>query len=135
MHMKKLSQTEVEEILKESKIPVTVQRLSLVSFILQADHPTAEDVIKWATKNLAKVNTATVYNTLKTLEESGIIKKIKFPHLEHFVYDHNVSHHFHFLDESSGKIIDLEPEDIQVQHKLKGFSVTSVDVLLKGRKK
>ena len=133
--MNKLTPQEVEATLKKAGISVTIQRLALVSFILNADHPTAEDVINWAKNNLSKVNVATVYNTLNTLEEASIIKKVKFPHLTQHVYDHNVSHHFHFLDEESGKILDLDPNHVHVSHNLKDWNISEVEVLLKGKKK
>lgn len=134
--MKKLTNSEIEELLQQANLSVTVQRLSLVSYILHADHPTADDVLSWAKQNLAKVNTATVYNTLNSLEKANIIKKIKFPHLSHFIYDNNVSHHYHLLDESSGKLIDLPTNEIEVKTSLGDkFDISSVEVLIKGHRK
>ena len=123
----------IEELLKNAGLSVTLQRLSLVDFILKADHPTADDILSWAKKNLAKVNTATIYNTLNCLENAKIIKKLKFPHTAHFVYDHNTHDHFHFLDEDSGKIIDLPKEAVNIEHSLGSqFNINKVDILLKG---
>ena len=132
--MKKYTQTEIEQLLNEAGLSVTLQRLSLVSFILHADHPTAEDILDWAKKNLAKVNTATIYNTLGVLESSGILKKIKFPHLKHYVYDHNTSEHHHFLDEDSGKIFDLDKNKINISSSLGSeFKISGIEVLIKGK--
>ena len=68
------------------------------------------------------------------LEEAGIIKKIKFPHLKHQVYDHNTQMHHHFLDEESGKIIDLGVDDIKISTALgSDFQVSGIEVLIKGK--
>lgn len=134
--MKKYSQNEIETLLLNAGLSITLQRLSLASYILHADHPTAEDILSWAKINLAKVNTATVYNTLNSLETAKIIKKIKFPHLKHLVYDHNMEDHHHFLDEETGKIFDLEKEKIHLSTNLDDkFSVSGVEVLVRGKLK
>lgn len=132
--MKKYSQSEIENLLLEAGLSITLQRLSLASYILHADHPTAEDILAWAKTNLAKVNTATVYNTLNSLESAKIIKKIKFPHLKHMVYDHNMEEHHHFLDEETGKIFDLEKDKISLSTNLDStFAVSGVEVLIRGK--
>lgn len=133
--MKKLSLTEIENLLKSKNLSCTIQRLHLVQFILQADHPSAEDVVSWAKTNLAKVNVATVYNTLNTLEEAGIIKRIKFSHLNSWVYDHNITPHYHFLDETTGQISDINPDLISIQSHLPNIDINSVDILIKGKTK
>jgi Fur family iron response transcriptional regulator len=131
--MAKLSVSEIEQLLKQKGLSCTLQRLHLVQFILQADHPSAEDIIQWAQNNLAKVNVATIYNTLKTLEEAGIIKKIKFAHLNSWVYDHNLQPHYHFLDEATGKISDINPDLVSVESKLPGININSIEVLIRGQ--
>lgn len=135
--MNNYTQEQIKEILKSNGLNLTLSRISLCSFIFNASHPTSDDVLNWAKQNLPKTNVSSVYNTLNDLEQVGLIKKIKFEHLKHFVYDNNVNHHHHFLDEKSGQIIDLKPEDIQIkispslQKKLK---IKGTSLIIKGQR-
>lgn len=132
--MKQYSTIELEKILADANLSSTVQRLSLLRFILTADHPTKDEIVAYAEKHLEKVNKATVYNTINALEKAKIIKKIKFPHLSQTVYDHNINEHHHFLDEVSGRIIDIESSGIEIKAKLSNnFKVESYDILVRGK--
>jgi Fur family iron response transcriptional regulator len=110
-----------------------VQRLVLLRFILSADHPTKDEIVKYVKKTLGKVNTATIYNTINALEKSNLIKKIKFPHLNKMVYDHNTSNHYHFLDEDTGQLIDLDSTSVEVTSK--DLQIDSVEILFRGKRK
>ncbi len=130
---------EIENALKGVGIRPTAQRLAICRYALcEADHPTADDVMSWATANFPKVSLATVYNTLNILVEAGLLREFKFPHSGKVVYDRNVSQHFHLLDEDSGELIDLDPADVDVDMRLRlkrRYAVRDVDVLFYGTRK
>jgi Fur family iron response transcriptional regulator len=128
---------EIEDRLLKSNIQPTAQRIAICRFVLcEADHPTAEQVKHWTDKNFPKLSLATVYNTLKTLVEGGLLKEYKFPHSDKAIYDSNLSNHFHFIDEKSGELVDIEPEQVVLKSNLgKEFKVSSVDVLFRGTRK
>ncbi len=130
-----LTRPEIEAKLEQSGIQPTLQRVLLAQYILcEADHPTAEDVKVWADQHVGKISLATVYNTLNTLVEAGLIQEFKFPHNEKSIYDCNMTEHFHFLDEGSGQIFDLSEDDVQINFKLKEkYKVSGVSLLLKGQ--
>lgn len=113
----------------------TLQRIAICKYVLcEADHPTAEQVTKWAEKNLDKISQATVYNTLNTLVDAGLLRVFKFPHSEKVIYDNNTHDHYHFLDEASGKLYDIETKDISIRSKVpRTFEVKSVEIVLKGQ--
>jgi Fur family iron response transcriptional regulator len=76
---------------------------------------------------------ATVYNTRGILVKAGILKELRFPHSESVIYDDNVSEHYHFLDDKTGELIDLSPDELEVKPKLKkNFKVRGMDVLVRG---
>lgn len=129
-----LSPTEIEAKLKEAGINPTAQRIAICRYVLcEADHPTAEQVKEWADRNFPKMSLATVYNTLGTLVEAGLLKELKLPHSECVIYDDKVSDHFHFLDEKTGELIDIPVEQVEVTAKLKKeFKILGMDVLLRG---
>ncbi len=129
-----LSPSEIESRLEAAGVHPTAQRIAICRFVLcQADHPTAEQVKDWADKNFPKMSLATVYNTLNILVKAGLLQELRFPHSDKVIYDNNLTPHHHFLDEKSGELYDLEPEEVEVSSKLKRmFQVKEVQVLLKG---
>ncbi len=134
MKTKIYSPEEIEKKIAEKGLQATLQRISLCQYLMnEADHPTAEDVYSWAQKNLAKISQATVYNTLGALTEAGLIRTFKFPHSEKVVYDSNIDDHFHFFDEKSGKLLDVETSSVKVTVDLpKKFKVKTMDIILNG---
>ena len=125
----------IEERLKAAGIHPTAQRIAIARFVLcDAEHPTAEDVKKWADKNFPKMSRATVYNTLGIFVRAKLLKEVKLPHTDRTVYDDNVTAHYHFLDEKSGKLYDVDPGEIEIRPRLgKAVSINSVEVLLRGK--
>ncbi|MGZ3650165.1 MAG: Fur family transcriptional regulator [Bdellovibrionota bacterium] len=133
-HSHCLSPSEVESHLLAAGVQPTAQRIAICRFVLcQAEHPTADQVKDWADKNFPKLSLATVYNTLNLLVKAGLLKELRFPHMERAVYDNNISPHYHFLDEKSGELFDVAADEVEVSPKLKAmFQVKSVEVLFKG---
>ncbi len=125
----------VAEILRSAGIRPTAQRIAIAQYVLrEADHPTAEDVKAHLDRVFPMVSTATVYNTLNALVEHGLIRAIKFPHADAAIYDQKMHHHYHFLDEPSGRLYDVDPADVQVKPQLGATcEITEVDVLIRGR--
>jgi Fur family transcriptional regulator, iron response regulator len=136
-HLVCLTPAEIEERLRVAGVQPTLQRISICQYVLcEADHPTAEEVHAWAEKNLAKISLATVYNTLNTLVEAGILKEFKFPHSDKVIYDNNIDEHFHFLDEESGQLFDIHKDDVKLSVELeKKFKISGFDLLIKGEAK
>ena len=126
----------IKQILVEAGIRPTAQRIAICQYVLtQADHPTADCIKKWADRNFPTVSMATIYNTLGTLVESGLLKAIKFPHSEKVIYDSNCEAHYHFLDEETGELIDIATDRVEITPKLQAeFEIGAIDVLLKGKR-
>lgn len=132
-----LTPAEIEERLRSKGIQPTLQRIAICQHVLcEAEHPTAEEVHAWAEKNLTKISLATVYNTLNTLVQAGLLREFRFAHSEKVIYDNNIEDHFHFLDEDSQKLYDISPKDVRVDLELsKEFQIKRVDILFKGKLK
>ncbi|MCB1044680.1 MAG: transcriptional repressor [Acidobacteria bacterium] len=132
-HDKKIKQ--IEALMRQSGIRPTAQRLAICRFVLcEADHPTADDVMAHMEKVFPIVSTATVYNTLKMMVAHGLIRAIKFPHSDAAIYDQNLHHHYHFLDEQTGRLYDVDPKQVQLEPSLENqFHITDVDILFRGR--
>jgi len=125
---------EIEARLRAAGIQPTAQRLAICQYVLcQADHPTAEAVKQWVDGHFPKISLATVYNTLNTLVQAGLLQELRLSDRDSAVYDANVSAHFHFVDDATGRIWDLDPATIAVTPQLaEGFTVRQMDVVLRG---
>lgn len=130
-----LTSQQIEERLIAAGVQPTLQRIAICRYVLNdGDHPTAEQVLEWAGKNLDKISQATVYNTLGTLVEAGLLVALRLPHSDKVLYDNNVEDHHHFLDETTGRIYDLPADQIEVKSKLpRRFKAREVEVLIKGK--
>jgi Fur family iron response transcriptional regulator len=132
-----LTTEEIQAKLQTAGVQPTLQRIAICKYVLcEADHPTAEQVTKWAEKNLDKISQATVYNTLNTMVDAGLLRVFKFPHSEKVIYDNNTHDHYHFLDEASGNLYDVETKDVSIQAQVPShFEVNSMEIILKGHLK
>ncbi|MHB2026855.1 MAG: Fur family transcriptional regulator [Elusimicrobiota bacterium] len=135
MEKTKAARVRIAQSLKSAGLRPTAQRLAIADYVLgKADHPTAEDVKHWADRALPKISLATIYNTLSALTRTGLIQEFKFPHTDRVIYDDNTADHFHFLDEATGRLYDLNPTAVTLKTRLsRKFDVRGVHVLLKGR--
>ena len=87
-----LTTSEIENLLRSNKVQPSAQRIAICRYVLcEADHPTVEDVKSWADKNYPRISLATVYNTLNLLANVGLVRQLRFPHLDKAVFDANMS--------------------------------------------
>lgn len=130
----------VREKLVEKGIQASAPRLAIADFVLSTNtHPTAEDVKLAVESRIPSVSLATIYNTLNLFVEKGLVQAVRDPHSDSVRYDCNTQAHFHFYDEDSGRLIDLEPELLKIHPNFRGLSekyeVSEIDVTLRGRVK
>jgi Fur family ferric uptake transcriptional regulator len=64
-----------------------------------------------------KISIATVYRTVKLLEESGILTKHDFKGGKARYEQINESHHDHLIDIKTGEIIEFVDEEIEILQK------------------
>jgi Fur family iron response transcriptional regulator len=130
-----LTPQQIESALAEKGIQPTAQRIAIGRFVLcESDHPTAEDVKTWADANFPKMSLATVYNTLNSLVHAGLLREYKLPHTDKIIYDNNMKKHYHFFDEDTGKIHDIDVDDIEIKNKLKKkFKIKEIEIIFKGK--
>lgn len=132
-----LAPEEIQATLKAAGVQPTLQRIALCRYVLcEADHPTAEQVKKWAEKNLEKISLATVYNTLNTLVDAGLLRAFRLSHLDKVIYDVNTHDHYHFLDEKTGHLHDVDAAEVECDVRLpKKYKVKSLEIVFKGEVK
>jgi Fur family iron response transcriptional regulator len=132
-----LPPSEIQAALRAAGVSPTAQRIAICRFVLcEADHPTAEKVKEWVDQNFPKMSMATVYNTLGILVKAGLLKEIHLPHLESVIYDNNISKHYHFVDEKSGAILDIDESQLELKSRLDPkFQVRDIEVIVRGRRR
>ena len=83
----------------------------------------------------SKVSKATVYNTLKVLSETGLIKEVNVDASRRF-YDSTTHPHHHFYNVDSGELSDIPEDQVAIADlpKLpKGTVQESLEVLIRLR--
>ncbi|MGF1512758.1 MAG: Fur family transcriptional regulator [Elainellaceae cyanobacterium] len=93
--------------LKSKGLRITPQRYAVyASLKARTDHPTAEQLLDTINQNFPTSSQATVYNSLQTLCQVGLVREVL---LEHGVarYDANVKPHHHCICRQCGRISDL----------------------------
>ena len=98
-------QKEQDIILKENGFKVTQTRiLILKAFSVGCNPVNAEDIFKSLKKS--KINLVTIYRTLTSFEEKGILKRIDL-HKDSAYYELNDHHHHHIICTGCGLIESL----------------------------
>ena len=120
-------------ILKQNQLKITPQRLAIMKYLDEnRTHPTADRIyIDLKEKNPALSKT-TVYNSVETLKEHGIIQSLTISGSESR-YDFENKMHHHFLCKKCGEIIDIDIECPNIGKMLEsGHNVEEVHGYFKG---
>ncbi len=78
-------------------------------------HPDAETVFQTVSRRVRGLSRDTVYRTLATLEDGGLIRKVE-PLSGSTRYDANLDRHHHFVCTACGKVHDFYSEGWTVAH-------------------
>ncbi|RKD26745.1 hypothetical protein BEP19_16220 [Ammoniphilus oxalaticus] len=122
----------VIEKIKEKGGRVTIQRLAIINLLLQLDHPTAEEIYQYMKEEYPTLSFTTVYNTLDSLREMGILREYRFGDASRF--EMAEENHDHFLCLTCGRIEDIPEVDITVTpHSISDrYQILTTEVTLKG---
>jgi len=104
----------------------TPQRLAIMAYLDgNTSHPSAEEVYKAVTKKHRSMSFATVYNTLNTLAETGVIQGLTIDP-DRRRYDPNIQPHHHLICLGCKSVVDVhEPIAVEVPQALAAeYSIT-----------
>jgi len=118
---------------KETGLKITPQRMAVYEVLLKSDnHPTVEEIYEEVKKQYPYVSLATVYRTLETLENIGLVKKVCFWG-NSARYDANTEEHHHLICEKCGKIEDVKLEQkLNIPKEFHGYKTESYSVNIYG---
>ena len=98
---------EVRALFRAKKVPLTHQRLAVYEELaVRHDHPSAESLYESLKKAYPSLSLATVYKTLQTLHEMGMVARVDSPAAQ-ARYDAIVDTHHHAVCSACGRIEDL----------------------------
>ena len=127
---------EVAVLLRSHEINPTSQRVEIArALFLRCEHLSAEDVFALVNGESARVSKATVYNTLGLFAARGLIREVIADPTRIF-YDPNTEPHHHFYDTSTGRLMDIPAEDVQIRGLPalpEGMRMEGVDVIVRMR--
>ena len=111
----------LEAALSGAGLRLTHQRLTIYQELMSSrDHPSAEEIYKRVRRKVPTISLDTVYRTLATLEEQGLIVRLQV-FGERGRYDAELEPHHHLICTRCRKIADFrwsvfEQADIPAQH-------------------
>ncbi len=128
----------IQAMLVRHKLSITESRTMILSLFLHAEESIEHSSIERQTQN--KFNRATVYRTLRSFIEKGIVHRI--PTYDSSVryalcrsdcdVHHHQDHHIHFSCAGCGKIFCLEEINAPVIRLPEGYRSDRIDALVTG---
>jgi len=104
----------IEKKCLEKNIKLTEQRRIIARVVSDAkDHPNVEELYKRISSYDDKISIATVYRTLKTFEEHGIVSKHDFKEAKARYEIADGDHHDHMINIRTGEVIEFFNEEIE----------------------
>jgi Fur family ferric uptake transcriptional regulator len=133
-------ESRIERLCIDRGLKMTGQRRVIARVLSDAeDHPDVEELYRRATALDSRISVATVYRTVRLLEEKGILERRDFGggRARYEATEHG--HHYHLIDIDTGKVIefeDAEHEQLMRQIAIRlGFDLVSHRMELFGRRR
>ncbi|WP_408902805.1 Fur family transcriptional regulator [Roseomonas acroporae] len=99
----------IERLCIERGLKMTGQRRLIARVLSEAeDHPDVEELYRRAIALDSKISIATVYRTVRLLEEKGILERHDFGGGRARYEPTEHGHHYHLIDVDTGKVIEFE---------------------------
>jgi Fur family ferric uptake transcriptional regulator len=93
---------------------MTDQRRTVVAVLSESDdHPDVEELYRRSSGRDPNISLATVYRTVKLLEEQGILERLDFGDGRARYEDAERDHHDHLIDMNSGEVIEFVDREIE----------------------
>ena len=107
MELGKQQLEHLKQLCDDAGIKLTHQRLEIFKELMAgSDHPSAESVYKKLKEKLPMIAIDTVYRTLATFDELGLVRKLHVMN-ERTLFDTNLDVHHHFICTHCKKVEDI----------------------------
>jgi len=124
----------LKEILTDKGLKPTYQRILILDYFYSnaKKHLTAERIYETLSKKTSTLSLTTVYNTLGSFLEAGLVSAITITGTE-VRYELTTTPHHHLLCKQCGRIIDIDIQCPNVKRKsIKGYKIEEVHGYFKG---
>lgn len=102
-------ESRIERLCVERGLKMTGQRRVIARVLSEAsDHPDVEELYRRASTLDARISIATVYRTVRLLEEKGILERRDFGGGRARYEPTEHGRHYHLIDVETGKVIEFE---------------------------
>jgi Fur family transcriptional regulator, ferric uptake regulator len=107
--------TTLEQRCLEKGLKMTGQRRVITRVLAQAsDHPDVEQVYRRAQAIDANISLATVYRTMKLLEDAQVVERLDFGDGRARYEENRDEHHHHLIDIETGEVVEFQHEALEV---------------------
>ncbi len=133
-------ESRIERLCIEQGLKMTGQRRVIARVLSEAaDHPDVEELYRRAAALDSRISIATVYRTVRLLEEKGILERRDFGGGRARYEPTEHGHHHHLIDIDTGKVIEFEDAEhervLQAIAQRLGFDLLSHRLELFGRRR
>ncbi len=109
----------IEKLCIDKGLRMTGQRRVIARVLSEAhDHPDAEELHRRAATIDPHISIATVYRTVRLLEESGILERHDFRDGRSRYEEMPDEHHDHLIDVQTGRVIEFHDDQIEELQRL-----------------
>ncbi len=127
-------------LLAGKELKITPQRIAVLEALANLNnHPTADGIIAFVRKHHPNIASGTIYKTLETFVEKGIVKKVKTEN-DVMRYDPILDNHHHLYSWDSEHIEDYYDEELDriiekhfKNRKIPNFTVKDIKVQIIGK--
>ena len=110
----KTSPSRIEELCVNRGMKMTGQRRVIARVLSNAtDHPDVEEVYRRSSEIDPHISIATVYRTVRLLEEIGILERLDFGDGRARYEETPDEHHDHLIDIKTGKVVEFQNSEIE----------------------
>jgi Fur family ferric uptake transcriptional regulator len=129
-----------EAVLRAAGLRITKPRRIILEILGESEgHPDAAQILERALARDSRISLATVYRTMKALEESGAIQRHAFAGGPARFEQANAGHHDHLIDIDTGEVIEFASPRIEaLQEEIAarlGYEIIHHRLELYGRKR
>jgi Fur family transcriptional regulator, ferric uptake regulator len=133
-------ESRIERLCVEKRLKMTGQRRVIARVLSEAeDHPDVEELYRRAAALDARISIATVYRTVRLLEEHGILERRDFGGGRARYEPTEHGRHYHLIDVDTGRVIEFEDAEherlMQAIAARLGFDLVSHRLELFGRRR
>ncbi len=119
---------------------MTTSRIAVLEVLSSLkDHPRAEKIIEKIREVYPQIAVGTIYKSLETLSEHGLISKVK-TEKDVMRYDGHIEEHHHLYESGGDRIVDYEDAELDrilKEHfknkQIPGFEVDDIRLQIKGK--